>query len=77
MSQAGSDRGGGVLPHPDRSMMQATLQPPPVPPSALAMDRPRPPHSVSHVRCLPHFHTCWKVVDFCFLTLHAPESPEK
>jgi len=28
-------------------MMQATLQPPPVPPSALAGDRPRPPHMVS------------------------------
>lgn len=31
-----------LLPRPDRSVMQ----PPPVPPSGLAMDRPRQPHVV-------------------------------
>jgi len=47
MSQA-SER-SSLLPRPDRSVMQQNLQPPPVPPSGLAMDRPRQPHLVSEM----------------------------
>ena len=46
MSQAASDR-NTLLPRPDRSMMQAAMQPPPVPPSAIAIDRQHQAHAVS------------------------------
>jgi len=47
-----------LLPRPDRSVMQGSLQPPPVPPAGLAMDRPRQPH-VSE--------TCFLITPLCLL----------